>query len=216
VRLAEQWQELQSDLPRAWESASFELSLDDSADADRAALLLGPAAPARRGTAFTVHVARESRPGATSATLLQRVLERLDREGVRGRLTVTGSESEPAAPATSRAGPAAAQWDDLVGALPPDWSHLLAQIDLASSDYIERAALLLIPTNPRLAGGPFSMRFRCARRHGYGVAPQMARRCFERLDQERITGRVTIFHLVSDAHPVATQGPVFRIAGKSV
>lgn len=216
MRLAEQWQELQPELPRAWESASVGLGLDDPAQASRAALLLGPAAPSRHGTAFRLHVTRESRPGATSEALLRRILERLDREGVRGRLTLGGAETAPADRATAAAGPAAGQWNDLVGALPTDWSHLIAQIALDSSDYIERAALLMVQTNPRLSGGPYTLRFRCARRYGYGVAPGMARRCFERLDREGITGRLSLVHVVSDAHPVATQGPVFRLSGEPV
>jgi hypothetical protein len=216
VRLAEQWQELQAGLPRPWESASVDLGLSDPDDAVRAALLLGPAAPSRRDGSFRLHVTRTSRPGATSAALLGRVLERLDREGLGGRLALAGAEEGRDGGELGAAGPAAAQWVDAIGALPQDWSHLVAQFDLDSSDYIERAALLMVQTNPRLSGGPYSFRFRCARRYGYGVAPGMARRCFERLDGERITGRLKIVHVVSDAHPVATQGPVFRIAGGAV
>jgi hypothetical protein len=79
-----------------------------------------------------------------------------------------------------------------------------------------RGALLLAPMNPTLAGGPWSLQFRAARRVGYGVAAEMARRCFERLDRERITGRLGILQAVSDDRPVATQGPVWRVGGKSV
>jgi hypothetical protein len=216
VRLAEQWSDLQAALPRGWETAALELSLEDSADLERAAVVLGPAAPGRRDSTFRVHVARETRAGATSASLLRRVLLRLDGDGVAGRLRLAGATDAATETESGPAGPVASQWVDLLAALPEDWSHLLAQIDLDSSDFIERAALLMVPTNPRLAGGPRSFRFRCARTRGYGVAPAMAHRCFERLDRERITGRVSIVHHVSDAHPVATQGPVWRVGGKSV
>jgi len=217
VRLAEQWSDLQAALPRGWDTAAIELTLDDSADAERAAVALGPAAPGRHDSTFHVHVARETRAGATSASLLRRVLVRLDGDGVAGRLRLAGATGAAAgAEEDGAGGPVASQWVDVIAALPPDWSHLLAQIDLDSSDYVDRAALLMVPTNPRLAGGSRSFRFRCARTRGYGVAPEMARRCFERLDRERITGRVSIVHVVSDAHPVATQGPVWRIGGKSV
>jgi hypothetical protein len=38
----------------------------------------------------------------------------------------------------------------------------------------------------------------------------------ERLDHESITGRLELVQAVSDAHPVSTQGPVFRVGGRSV
>jgi hypothetical protein len=44
----------------------------------------------------------------------------------------------------------------------------------------------------------------------------MARRCFERMDAEGITGRVTVVHSLSDADNEVTQGPVWRVAGRSV
>ena len=215
MRLAEQWNDLQAGLPRGWDAAAIELEVEDPGAADRAALVLGPAAPGRHDSTFRMHVARETRAGASSASLLRRVLARLDDEGVRARLRLAGS-TEAVDVGTSPAGATASQWVDLIAALPEDWSHLLAQIDLDSSDFVDRAALLIVPTNPRISGGPSSFRFRSARSRGYGVAPEMARRCFERLDRERITGRVSIVQVVSDAHPVATQGPVWRVGGRSV
>jgi hypothetical protein len=215
VRLAEQWSDLQAALPRGWDTTAIELSLEDAADVDRAALVLGPAAPGRHDSTFRMHVARETRAGASSASLVRRVLHRLDAAGVPARLRLAGA-TEAVEVGTSPAGAVASQWVDLIDALPDDWSHLLAQIDFDSSDFVTRAALLMVPTNPRIAGGTNSFRFRCARSRGYGVAPDMARRCFERLDRERITGRVSVVQVVSDAHPVATQGPVWRVGGKSV
>jgi hypothetical protein len=44
----------------------------------------------------------------------------------------------------------------------------------------------------------------------------MTERCLGRLDAERITGHVEIVQAVSDAHPVATQGPVWRVGGRSL
>ena len=60
------------------------------------------------------------------------------------------------------------------------------------------------------------VRFRCARVRGYGVSAEMARRCLERLDRERITGRVRALRVLSDTHHAATQGPVWYVGGKSV
>ena len=71
--------------------------------------------------------------------------------------------------------------------------------------------------NPLLVDGRARCSSACARTVGYGVAPGMARRCLERLDDEAITGRVSDRpDVVSDAHPVATQGPVFRLGGRAV
>ncbi len=218
MKLAEQWSEILAALPRGWDAAWLALTLEDEAAADRTALILGPAAPGRVGSTFRLNVQRGGVGLGPTPELLRRVLNRLDPDGIRGRLEIVEALDDDAAAEGGREAPGAlaAQWDALVGALPPDWSHLRAQIDLDSSDFVERGALLLAPANPLLSGGPRSLRFRSARRVGYGVAVEMARRCLERLDGERITGRVAIVHVVSDAHPVATQGPVWRIGGRVV
>jgi hypothetical protein len=218
VRLAEQWSEVVAGLPRGWQTASVALELDDPAQVDRTALILGPAAPARVRSTFRLDIARGGTAVVPGPRLVARVLERLDREGVAGRLEAVGSREGEAA-ADGRPGPSsplAAQWGAVIETLPQDWSHLLAEVDLDSSDFIDRASLLLVPANPSLVRGTRSLRFRAARTAGYGVAVGMAKRCFERLDRERITGRVSLVHVVSDARPVATQGPVWRVGGRSV
>ncbi len=211
----EQWEDVRRALPRGWHTASLTLTVDDRDGAERAALVLGPAAPGRRDSTFQLHVARAATPGYPSADLLRRVLARLDGEGIGGRLSASASD-QAAAGEEEASGPLASQWGALLAVLPADWSHLLAQLDLDSSDYISRGALLLAPANPQISGGQRSFWFRSARRIGYGVAPEMARRCLERLDRERITGRLSLVHVVSDARPVGTQGPVWRIGHRSV
>ena len=57
------------------------------------------------------------------------------------------------------------------------------------------------------------LRFRAARTAGYGTAPEMARRCMERLDAERITGSLRALRVLSDTAHVSTQGPVWRVGG---
>ena len=42
----------------------------------------------------------------------------------------------------------------------------------------------------------------------------MARRCFERLDDEGIPARATVLRLLSDVDHVATQGAVWYVGGK--
>jgi hypothetical protein len=150
------------------------------------------------------------------------VLRALDRNRVWGTLElvdVTGREAPPPAAEATTAQPArslAAQWDDTVRSLPPDWSDLLAELELDSSDHLPRTALLGAPMNPTRVPGALALRFRVSGKQGYGVAPQMARRCFERMDAEGITGRIGLVYDLSDAENDVTQGPVWRVAGRSV
>ena len=44
----------------------------------------------------------------------------------------------------------------------------------------------------------------------------MARRCFERLDNDGIVGVVKVLRVLSDTDNVDTQGPVWLVGGKSV
>ena len=44
----------------------------------------------------------------------------------------------------------------------------------------------------------------------------MAARCLERCDEEGITGELEILRVLSDTHPVGTQGPVWLVGGRSV
>jgi len=213
VRLAEQWEEIRDGLPQGWRSVSLVLAVDEGADADRAALVLGPAAPVRDGSAFRLEAVRSGAVGV-GAEFLRRVLRRLDDDGISGQLeAVVASETEEA---QEESGSLAGQWERLVEALPEDWSHALVSLELGSSDYRDRAALLLSPANPTAGKDPRSLGFRTARRVGYGISPGMAQRALERLDAESIAGSVAILHVVSESRPVATQGPVWRLGGRAV
>lgn len=228
MKLAEQWTNVLRRLPPEWESARATLSLVDDEAANRAALILGPAAPGRAGRSLRLTVDRRGRTAlGASPALVRRVLTRLDDEGLAGELELVGADSRAERSAAAAAdadvqsypatpGGLAAQWDALLESLPPDWSHLYAEVALDSSDYVERGALLMAPANPSLLGGPRGLRFRCSRSVGYGVAVEMARRCLERLDRDGITGRVRIVRVVSDSRPVYTQGPVWYLGGRSV
>ena len=70
--------------------------------------------------------------------------------------------------------------------------------------------------NPARAGGPSSFRFRAAHRQGYGVAAGMARRAFQRLDDEGVSGRVRVLRVLSDTNAPFSQGPVWREDGRAV
>ena len=62
---------------------------------------------------------------------------------------------------------------------------MYAELELTSSDHLERVALLTSPMNPkRFDGDKPGFRFRVARKAGYGASPAMARRSLERVDEE--------------------------------
>jgi hypothetical protein len=221
VALAERCDEIVRGLPRGWSLAHLELTVDREEDADRAALILAPATPGRTRRSFHFYVHGGTTGLAPTPELVRRVLQRLDEEGIAGHLELVHEEPAPADAAATRwrgraPRPLAAQWDELAQRLPPDWSDLYAEIELDSSDFLERGALLLAPVNPARYGGPLALRFRCAKDKGYGVAAVMARRCLERLDGERITGTVRPLRVLARTALVATQGPVWRLGGRSV
>ena len=216
VRLVEQWDRIARELPEGWSDARLSLTVDDEEQLDRAAAWLGPLNPGRRPGELRFFTAR--RGIGTAPDNLQRLFRRLDEERVQGRLELLAASepaSQPAVAPTVQPATLAESWDALQAALPDDWSDLYCELQLNSTDQLERAALLLAPVNPAHFGSSIALRFRVGRR-GYGASPLMARRCLERLDEERIPGRVDILRALSDTRPVATQGPVWRVGGRAV
>ena len=211
--LAEQWRSIRSDLPEDWGEATLDVSVTQPEKRSRAAALLGPAGPGRLGDELRVSVFRAG--GGVGPDQAEKLFRKLDAERIRGTVRLANVGERVAREAAPRV--AAAQgWDDAVAALPPDWSDMLCEVELASSDHLSRGALLLAPLNPSRVPDRSALRFRVARTFGYGASPEMTRRCLERVDEEGIPARVQILHVLSDTHNVATQGPVWRIAGKSV
>ena len=210
--LADQWEEIEAGLPEGWSSARLSLSVSEDTDADRAALILASLTPGRTGASFRLVVSPERSP--------RTIFTRFDREGLRGRVDVVGTDVVPAeTPAVTprrEDAPLTRQWDAIRADLPPDWSELYGELELSSSDFVSRAALLLAPANPARYGAPTVLRFRSASRTGYGTAPEMVRRCMERLDAERITGTVRALRVLSHTAHASTQGPVWRVGGRSV
>ena len=213
VALVDEWRAIEESLPEGWESARLRLIVADRSRVERAAALLGPANPGRYGSFVTFDVAR--RGEGPSPNLVRRLLARLDAEGINGTLDAVGVEeiaAATAAPGTSLA----RHWQHHLDELPEDWSDLYGEVELASSDYLERAALLLAPVNPSRVPERSAFRFRVARRFGYGASPEMTHRCFERLDAETIRGTMRILWALSDTKPVYTQGPVWYVGGRAV
>ena len=218
MALVEQWRRIEAELPSDWAAVRLLLTADDETAAARAAGLLAPLYAGRSGREVRFSCARRG-PGPRPDTL-RRLLWRVDRERIRGRLEAAevreqAEESEPAAAVAERLSLASA-WEAALATLPPDWSDLYVELVLRSSDQLARAALLLAPTNPLRIDDSPRLRFRCARTFGYGASPDMVRRCLERLDSDEIRGGVRILRALSDTQPAATQGPVWYIGGRSV
>ena len=211
--LVERFSELERSLPDNWGDAQLLLMIADDARCDRAAALLAPANPGRTGKRIRFSFSRGARGPAPDS--IRRLLRRLDEEGITGELDLLGTAEAPARELRRRS-TLREQWETGLATLPSDWSDLYAEVRLSSTDFLERGALLLAPVNPSRFGGPTTLRFRCARRFGYGVAPEVAARCLQRCDEGRITGDVEILHALSDTYPVATQGPVWYVGGRSV
>lgn len=212
MRLVEQWRAIENELPEGWAEARLALEVEDAARTGRAAQALAPLTPGRAGDRLRFSAVRGGHAGPEH---VRRVLGRLDREGIRSTLTLVDTRERetvaaPAAPSV------AVGWDEAVRSLPDDWSDLLCELELRSTDQLDRAALLLSPVNPARPGTRPTLRFRVARRFGYGASPGMVRRCLARLDEDGIAGRVTIVRALSDSRPVATQGPVWYIGGRAV
>jgi hypothetical protein len=214
VKLVEQWRRIERELPHGWADARLLLTVDEWSDFERAAALLGPLAPGRSGRSLRFYAAR--RGTGPSPDAVRRALARLDAAGVQGTLELLATGEAALEPRVEERGGLAASWDAALATLPADWSDLYVEVELRSTDHLERAALLLAPVNPARFGGRPGFRFRVAREFGYGASAEMTRRCLERLDAERITGRIEILRALADTRPVATQGPVWYVGGKAV
>ncbi len=218
MRLAERFDSILGALPPNWAEARLALAVPDEAQADRAAVMLAPLTPGRSGSSFRLTVSATG-SGGPSPEAVRRVLERLEAQGVDARLALPGTASFQTAPPTPhepRAG-LAGRWDELVARLPVDWSDVYVELELASSDDLDRAALLLGPVNPLLYEGPRPVfRFRAARSVGYGAATAMARRVLARLDEEEIAGSLRLLREHADVDRAHTQGIVWREGGRAV
>jgi hypothetical protein len=216
VRLVDQWAAVEASLPHGWEDVRLTLTTEQSAELSRAAHVLGPMNVGRSGDALVVHVMRAGGPSGPEAA--KRLFTRLDKERVWCLLSTDEVQELPAESRTpvaeTQTAATAAQWDAALTTLPADWSDLLCELEVASSELLPRAALLCAPINPTRDRDRVGFVFRCARRAGYGVSPEMARRCFERLDAEGVETRVTIARVLADTHNVATQGAVWLVDGR--
>jgi hypothetical protein len=217
VKLVEQWDRLQERLDPRWDEALLSLRIVDDKARSRAAALLAPAGPGLAGKGLRFHVSR--RGTGIGPEAVRRMVRRIDDEEIVGWLElVSSSDTAPAEAEAAGARPSlAAQWDAVLEPVPADWSDLVCSLELDSSNDLDRAAVLAEPLNPLQEGtGRPTLRFRVARSAGYGVAPAMARRSLERLDEAAIGGRLRVLQALSDSRLVQTQGPVWYVGGRTV
>lgn len=214
MRLAEQWNAIEQRLDPRWSDARLELAIEDGTQRTRALALLAPAGPGGMGTTIQFFATRGG--AGVGPEAVRNLLRRLDHEDISGTLGCSASEAAPASAIATRAS-LATDWDTALAEMPGDWSDLLCELELTSSDHIEPGALLLAPLNPIQDGsGRPGFRFRAAHTSGYGASAGMVRRCLGRLDDAGIPGEVSILRALSDTHPVGTQGPLWTIGGKAV
>jgi len=81
------------------------------------------------------------------------------------------------------------QWNGIESGLDPRWNDLRLSLRIGAEEARERAAALLGPAGPGLAGD--TVRFYVAR-GGHGIGPEAARRLLGRIDAEGIGGALTL------------------------
>jgi len=213
MKLVDQWRAIQEGLPEGWSEVRVTLTTEQLSDLPRAAQVLGAINAGRVGQALAFEVQRS---GANSAQKAAHLFQRLDEERTWCQIEASDvAVAQTATAATAReVRPVAETWDAALAELPSDWSDLLCEIEIYSSALLDRTALLCAPVNPTRAGARTAFTFRCSSGAGYGVSAPMARRCFERLDADRIEGVTRVLRVLSDTDVVGTQGPVWLVGGK--
>jgi len=225
MKLVDQWRTIEAGLPAGWEDVRLTLTTEQAGDLPRAAKVLGSINAGKVGSTLVFQVSSAAGPHGVQRVL--RSFEHLDRDRTWCHLEAADVQvaTEPpgdagATATTTATAPATAgvaeSWDVALAPLPSDWTDLLCELEIDSSALLDRTALLCAPLNPARSGSRVVFTFRCSGRSGYGVSPSMARRCFERLDREEITGTTRVLRILSDTDNVDTQGPVWLVGGKTL
>src|SRR5438876_765457 len=92
VSLAQQWKRIQAGLPPDWSDARLALRISDPSRVEQAAALLGPLEPGRARDGLRFDAARRGAGPAPAA--IERVLARLDAEGIPGELHIVHALSD--------------------------------------------------------------------------------------------------------------------------
>ena len=110
----------------------------------------------------------------------------------------------------------AAAWNDLISRLPEDWSDLLVEVELRQEESYEIVASIVSPLNPERCVRRPAFRFRVGHTFGYGAAVSTVNGCLHLLDERGVRGRLRPLNLLAQRRPLETQGPVWRIGGRSL
>ena len=143
--LVEQWRQIRSELPEDWGEAKLNVTAAKPEQRSRAAALLGPASPGRLGDDLRVSVYRAG--GGIGPDQAEKLFRKLDDERIRANLSLVEVDERVEREEAPRE-PVAGQWDTALAGLPTDWSDLLCELQLTSTDHLARAALLAAPVNP--------------------------------------------------------------------
>jgi hypothetical protein len=215
VKLSDQWSALEAQLPADWSEVQVRVRAEQASELGDVARILATLGGGRVGDTLAVTVVRRGGPNGPAAA--RRAFARLDDARLWCELAAHGEVATDAPVGGGETAPSlATTWDHALATLPSDWSDLLCEVTLTSSDHLDRAALLCAPINPTRDGDRVAFVFRSARRAGYGVSPAVARRCFERCADEGIDGAVSILRMLSETDNVGTQGTVWLVAGRSL
>jgi hypothetical protein len=206
VKLGEAWDALDDDLG----DARIRVVLEEPGRMARGGQLLAPLQPFRAApNVLSFRVVGHS-------DAVRRLLERLDAERIYGTLELISSDPAALDKTEAPAPTLRESWESELATLPADWSDLLAEVEFDSSDWLDRAAVSMVPLNPRRDGARLAFRFRAARTFGYGASTEMVSRCLSRCDEAGIRGRIRILRALSGTQPVQTQGPVWQLEGQTV
>ena len=110
----------------------------------------------------------------------------------------------------------AAAWDDLLASLSEDWSDLLLEVELGSDEPYPPVAMIVSALNPERCDGRSAFRFRVGRTFGYGASASTVGRCLKLLYEYPVEGRLRLLDVLSQKLPFETQGPVWRLGGRSL
>ena len=87
--------------------------------------------------------------------------------------------------------PLAEDFEEIVESLPPDWTHLEADLRIAETDrYVEAATLLTQINAMPYSKADWHWRIRVAREFGHAAAPETVHGTLKLLDDEGIDGEL--------------------------
>ena len=136
--------------------------------AERAAALLAPINPGRRGQTVRFYAARGG--AGPTADAVERLLPRLDEERVGGKLELVGTDEAEARAEIARASLGEA-WDEALDALPADWSDISPR---SSSSPATGSTGRRFSSHPSTRRGPAASRSSASGSHGVqATAPRL-------------------------------------------